>query len=72
MITARYREYKAAIGYEEQERRAHLLASFWEECNQSGQSTTRRHIDRMLRTRGLALIRPELSQLYKKFQCGIL
>lgn len=72
MILARHRDYKASIGGESKERRLLLLARILEDCTYNGQGTTRRHINQLLRKSGLALIRPELSQLYKMFHSGTL
>ncbi|NUU03848.1 TniQ family protein [Herbaspirillum robiniae] len=72
MISARYLKHKALTGGEQTERRVVLLSKILEECVHTGQSATRRHVDQLLRKNGLALIRPELLQLYRKFHSDAL
>ncbi|WP_166675099.1 TniQ family protein [Herbaspirillum huttiense] len=66
-ISTRYRSYKALAGRYAKEKRIHLLLGILKESFVSGRGATRRHVDSLLRKDGLALIRPELSQLYRAF-----
>lgn len=66
-ISTRYRRYKALAGRNAKENRIHILFGILKESVVSGRCATRRHVDHLLSKEGLALIRPELSHVYKAF-----
>ncbi|WP_075255797.1 TniQ family protein [Herbaspirillum camelliae] len=69
-ISQKYLQYKAEMGMNAKRGRAKLVAKLLEESIRRGDGITRRHIDKLLRENGLALARPDVSEIYRRFQYG--